>query len=212
MNSVIMIDIETTGVDKQKDDILQVGMVKCKVMENGHLTSNGETFCETIHSKRTPSDYFAKKYMSGLYERCNSTNTSYDYKYVSSLMKEFIHSDGEEPKFFIGLNASGFDLPFCFEKGLLTPSSYVDTDDGQKIVGDVHYRVDEMTGLRLACEKVTGLSWKTIGSLADDISGFIQDENKDHDALYDCHKQIKFHNALIDILKSGINISKLRSF
>lgn len=205
-----MIDIETTGVDKKKDSILEIGVVQIQRNKKGFWELTGKPdFHSLVYYPGKPKTDFAKKHMVDLYKKCNDTKVPWKTS-VTRALKLWLH--GEEaklkhrkPKCFMGWNASNFDLEFLFAEGFLTPSSYAKIKGKEELVGDAHYRVYEQTGaIEYLCDK-TGLSRKSIMSMCDD---FISEkphwyiptpEGKLHDALYDCYSQINMMNALIHI-------------
>lgn len=215
MENHIMIDIETTGVDKSKDAILEIGAVRINLCDDGYWRpcqvmnwetrgTNHDFFHMTLHYSGHPMDNFAKTHMSDIYALCNSTDPCEDYKRAAIRFKHWLHCKDSKPKFFMGWNASNFDVPFLFEKGIATPSYYVDTKEGQELRGDVHYRIYEQTGaLHLACN-ATGLDRKQVQKIAEvsDPTGLKLPEGKEHNALYDCYWQIKMMNGLIWMMKN----------
>lgn len=211
-----MIDIETTGTDKILDDILEVGVVET-VMEAGFIVPTGKIFHSLLHNKREPQTEFAKKYMAPLYKRCNEVSEDRTCELVSQELRTWLHGEtfmrDEEityalpkPKKWIGHNASGFDLPFMFEKNILQPSYHKRVAEGkEELFGDVHYRIYEQAGaLQLAID-VTGLDRKTVHALAMDLAPniFKMPEGEDHDAIYDCFKQINALNGYIALMRKG---------
>lgn len=213
-----MIDIETTGVDQKTDDILEIGIVEIEtgftVAANGtfwHPT--GRVFHEVLYSDRKPESEFAKKHMKALYDRCNNTPGKH-FLQLANEIRCFVHNlpsiDLEnidlEPKYFMGWNASNFDMPFMFLKGLLIPSYYQQVNGKDKLLGDAHYRVYEQTGSVQLIADMTGLDRKTIEALAMDLNptGLKLPDGKEHDAIYDCYKQIIMQNGLIKIGRMNI--------
>ncbi len=212
-----MIDIETTGVNQETDEILEIGIVEIEnvSMTNGaywYLT--GRQFHKVLHSNRQPESEFAKKHMTALYELCNDTPESENYEKARREIFQFIHpndwndefKEHSEPKLFMGWNASNFDMPFMFNKGLLRPSYYTQVNGKETLCGDVHYRIYEQTGSVQLLSDVTGLDRKTIEVLAMDLNptNIKLPEGKEHDALYDCYKQIIMQNGLIKIGRMNI--------
>ncbi len=215
-----MVDIETTGVNRDSDKILQIGMVEIEHKEDGYWHPiQGRELDFTLHYPGQPANEFAKKHMSKLYEKCNKVLPDVGYNWASCEIREFIHklnrgtgnmpsTEKQDPKFFMGWNASNFDLPFLFDAKILTPSYYEsDPVTGKETLrGDAHYRIYEQTGsVQLVCD-ATGLDRKTIETLAMDLNptGIVLPKGKEHDALYDCYKQIIMQNGLIKISRMGI--------
>jgi DNA polymerase III epsilon subunit-like protein len=208
-----MIDIETTGVERGKDKILQVGAVEIE-LRSGFWYPTGREFERTLHYAGQPENEFAKKHMSALYAKCNAMHpAAANYEVVGKELRRFIHTEGSqylsdfpEPKFFIGWNASNFDMPFLFDAGMLTPSYYKAFDGKERLCGDAHYRIYEQTGSVQLISDMTGLDRKTIETLAMDLNPTNTElpKGKEHDALYDCYKQIILQNGLIKIGRMGI--------
>jgi hypothetical protein len=207
MEKHFMIDIETTGVDQETDDILQVALVEIEYKyPYWHLT--GRSYQSLIHSKRQPESDFAKKHMADLYKACNEAPEELNLNFVSEEIYRFIHLGDKtmSPKFFMGWNASNFDMPFMFKRGLLTPSFYKRVDGKEVLMGDAHYRIYEQTGALNIIQNITGLKNDTIKKLAEDLNPtkIVLPKGKSHDALYDCYWQIIMMNGLIEIGRKGI--------
>lgn len=205
-----MIDIETTGVNQETDDILEIAMVRIE-FGGDYWHRTGDQFSMRLHSKRQPESDFAKKHMKDLYAACNALPETENLEKAADVVRQFIHNGPwgthMEPKFFMGWNASNFDMPFMFKKGLLTPSFYAEGYDGkEKLYGDAHYRIYEQTGsVQVLCD-ITGLDRKSIEVVAMDLNptSIELPKGKEHDALYDCYKQIIMQNGLIKIARMGI--------
>lgn len=212
MEKHYMIDIETTGVDKLKDSILEIGVVEIDRAQDDpywHLT--GRVFHKILHYSGEPESVFAKKHMADLYKKCNEVQTHIDYANACTDLTLFIHegSDFGDPKFFMGWNASNFDIPFLFAKKILGPSYYEKiSETKEKLRGDVHYRIYEQTGALNYVLNMTGLNKKAIMALAStlDPTGITLPEGKYHDALYDCYSQIVMMNGLIAIGRHGFKV------
>jgi DNA polymerase III epsilon subunit-like protein len=219
MEKHFMIDIETTGTDKIKDSILEVAMLELEY-KYPYWYPTGRTYQSLVHYPGQPETPFAKQHMVDLYGRCNNTSPAVNLELVSKEMREFLHHkeaatapsgwkiipEDVKPKFFIGWNASGFDLPFVAAKGLLIPSFYQIVGNKEEIRGDIHYRVYEQTGaLNVICN-ITGLDRKTIQILATDLNptDIKLPPGKAHDALHDCYSQLIMINGLIEIGRKGI--------
>lgn len=217
MNEVVyMIDIETTGVNKETDDILEIGIVPISFIE-GFWKISGDYFHRIIHSKRSPENKFAIDHMSELYKKCNNQSESQSYQRTATELQYYLHPELDDldkhasPKLFMGWNASNFDLEFMFKKELLTPSYYYMKGDKEVLGGDVHYRVYEQTGaLQLVCD-VTGLNRKLAQDLSDQMipqkHRLELPQGKQHDAIYDCYSQINMMNGMISLMRSGFKIS-----
>ena len=221
MKKHFMIDIETTGTNKETDDVLEIGIVPIELNDEGYWCPQwvdndngfGKVFEELhliLHSKRQPGNLFAKEHMSELYKKCNYTSSLFTYEWAAQHIRQFIHGTIEqpnEPKFFMGWNASNFDIEFLIQKGILLPSTYVEVDGEDTLQGDAHYRIYEQTGALNLLLNSTGFSKKTLFALGNDlIPDHIECElpkGKQHDALYDCYNQINMMNGMIALAKRG---------
>lgn len=222
MKTHYMIDIETTGTNKETDDVLEIGIVPITLNNEGYWETGlkgpsrrGDTYKRnelhlTLYSCRQPDNLFAKEQMSELYKKCNEQHTSHNRKWAGNQIREFIHPNKEAyPRFFMGWNASNFDCEFLIQKGILEPSKYVEVDGKDTLQGDIHYRIYEQTGALNLMLNATGFSKDTIFALGMDlIPEHIKcdlPEGKQHDALYDCYWQINMMNGLIALAKKGWN-------
>ena len=217
-----MIDIETTGTNKDTDDVLEIGIVPITLDDDGFWETGIRDYNNevvpwdihlTLHSKRQPTNIFAIEHMGKLYKKCNEQPESQDYSWATDKIRNFIHAEGavipypHRPKFFMGWNASNFDCEFLIQKGILEGSKYVEIDGKEVLTGDIHYRIYEQTGALNLLLNSTGLSKKSLFALGGDlIPEHIKCElplGKKHDALYDCYEQINTMNGMIAIAKKG---------
>jgi DNA polymerase III epsilon subunit-like protein len=214
-----MIDIETTGTNINTDQILEIGIVEIGYYSDagGYWLPTGRQYHEVLHTDRKPTSEFAKKHMQGLYEKCNNTPKKDKFE-ISTDIRKFIHNTDDvvsfieggthkqRPKFFMGWNASTFDMPFMFKNNLLVPSFYSEVNGKEELLGDAHYRVYEQSGSLQILADMTGLDRKTLVVLAMDLNptNIKLPEGKEHDAMYDCYKQIILQNGLIKIGRMGI--------
>lgn len=205
MNNHFMIDIETSGTNKDRDEILEVGVVEIQFIDD-FWSPTGRVFHMALHYPGSPSDSFAVEHLSELYKKCNQLPKSENYEKLSKDLRAFLETSSPDsgPALFIGLNASGFDLDFLFKKKVLTPSFYVETESGQEMRGDAHYRVYEQTGAINILRNIFQLSkedlLKRIGEI--DYPEICLPRGKDHDAIYDSYRQINQINGLIALGRS----------
>lgn len=202
-----MIDIESTGVNQQSDEILEIALVQIEYKYPFWIPT-GKFYHRVLHYAGQPVTPFAKQHMKELYKKCNDTDPQFNYELVGKEIRAFLHGTTELqlPKLFMGWNASNFDVPFMFTKGLLTPSFYVEIDGKEELRGDVHYRIYEQTGSLQVISDMSGLDRKTLELLAKDVNPVPIElpKGKSHDALYDCYSQINMQNGLIQIGRLGI--------
>ncbi len=108
---LIWIDLETTGLDPEKDQILEVGCV---------LTRADLTEIDRWSSPVRPSDPFvtnrfvaAMHAANGLWQAVGDTETSYDLHTADCLLSEFLQKHGIQPgKGLIAGSTPQFDKAF----------------------------------------------------------------------------------------------------
>lgn len=215
---LFMIDIESTGVDQDNDDIIEIGIVQMMKGQDGFYFPERERhppqtreyhkfhdfdFHTFVHTGKEPQSKFAKEHMVDVYKKANATPAE-STESIHGRVKEWLLSKGSEGAkntYFCGWNASTFDLSFMVKKGYLQPSGY-DKDDN--LIGDFHYRPYEISGaIELACD-VLGYSREVVLGMAKETKKKPEielPEGKDHDALYDCYTQIDMLNGLIAITR-----------
>lgn len=208
MEKHFMIDIEATGIDPRKEDLLSVGILECVWDgEWWHPERSREWLCRT---ERQPESSFAKEHMAALYARCQVTAPWPEGELRKSILL-FLRecgTTGAEDTYFMGWNASNFDLPFLVSKGALVPSSYEPGPDGKdRMVGDFHYRVYEIGGALSLAQNVIGSDDRnaTTDLAEHDDAGPAFDVppgSKAHDALYDCYRQLRILNGLISMARA----------
>ncbi len=204
MNKLIMVDIETTGIDPKKEDLLQVGLLQMSFVDGYWV--GGTRLSIQVHSDRQPTTVFAKEHMVDLYKLSNEA-PYISAKEIREQIIEFAKSfDMRPPNIkFAGWNAGIFDVPFLVEKGILEPSVYEQRDGKEIRVGDFHYRIYDITG---ALEFVKNI-YQT--ESLDDIKAKFDvltdrrhaalPEGKKHDALYDCVNQMNTLNDLLGLMR-----------
>lgn len=203
MEKHIMLDIESTGIDPDKEDLLQIGALEVEF--KGGFWLPGRSHEMTMHSGAQPTSSFAKEHMVDLYRRCNAIPPC-SSEFARDALLLFIQDCGVTPPdvYFMGWNASNFDIPFLVHKGILRPSSYVPGPDGKDVrVGDFHYRVYEIGGSVSLAQNVLGFSDRTaLLDAAKAAYPMALPEGKQHDALYDCYSQLQLLNGLITLCRA----------
>ena len=196
-----MIDIEATGVDQEKDVILEIGILETRF--DGRFWQPGREFHKILHYAGEPESEFAKTHMVELYKRCNDaphTTIASTREEMLAFFKECGHTG--HGVVFMGWNSMNFDVPFLNKVGYLKAPGY-ETVNGEDIrVGDHHYRQYEMSGVIQFVQDVLGRDRDTVLKEAEETDHTITlPEGKEHDALYDCYKQLKLVNGLISLTR-----------
>lgn len=203
MEKHFMIDIESTGVNPETDDLLQIGVLECTF--DGKFWVPGRTLEIIQHTDRKPESSFAKEHMAELYEVCNRA-PKWEPENIRWMLLKFFRDCGAEPPdvYFMGWNASNFDIPFLIHKKCLQPSYYEIGPDGKDLrKGDFHYRIYELGG---AIALISNVYPKVLrqdlikDAKSRDIGQYPAD-GKAHDAIFDCYSQLRILNGLIILAK-----------
>lgn len=107
---VYFFNLETTGLDKEKDEIVQIGIVKCEILDHSFVpTDRFSTFVK-------PSCGIAEKAsaISGI-----TDETVKDAPCISEAMKAAIQFTGTNP-ILAGYNCRSFSVPFLKAAGFMT--------------------------------------------------------------------------------------------
>lgn len=201
MEKHFMLDIETTGIDPAKEDLLQIGILECDFTKEGYWQP-GRSFELLQGSGRQPENEFAKKFMAPLYKRCNQAPYQIPADIRYQIKKFFNECGAIAPNVYLmGWNASNFDIPFLCHHGILKPNYYETSYDGKDIMrGDFHYRVYEIGGSVSLAQNVMQkqdrkLFLEEVQSLPQRFA--LPAQREQHDALFDCYKQLHLLNGLI---------------
>lgn len=196
MKRQFMLDIETTGVDPQSDEVLQIAIVEMNLEGKQWVAGRKWNFFQ--HTDREPTTGFAKTHMQELFAKCKAQPFVPVPEVRERIMRFFAECGAHPPNIFIaGWNVGIFDLPFLSHHGYLKPARY---EDG-KLVGDCHYRVYELSG---ALQIVANLRGKVeINPLINEALRLFPppETGSRHDALFDCERQIQMLNGLLEIAR-----------
>lgn len=195
-----MIDVESTNVDFEVDDILEIGIVEMDFVHG--YWKPGREFHTFVHTDMSPRTEFAKREMVEVFKQAQATPLR-KHEDIRSDIVSWFRSCGVKGHqvLFCGWNASNFDVPFMQAKGYLKKPGY-ETIDGKDVkVGDHHYRIYEMGGaIQLACD----ILQRPYDSFKEEIKTAYpmpMPDGKQHDAIYDCHMQIAMLNGLIKVMR-----------
>lgn len=200
MEKHFMIDIETTGIDPAKEDLLQVGVLEMDYREGYWWPGLSLEIIQ--HSGRQPTTAFAKKHMAPLYAKCNDAPYQSPERIREQILAFFRECGANPPEVYLmGWNASNFDVPFLMHHRVLVQSTYQQNADGTETrVGDFHYRVYELGGAVSLAQNILGYGNDREGLLKVAKEAMTETHlpiGKEHDALYDCYSQTRLLNGLI---------------
>lgn len=209
-DKAFMLDIETTGIFPETEDLLQVAALE--VVYDGRFWQPGRFTEILMPSSREPQSEFAKKHMAELYRKANELHRAgarFDPIMYRKDLLSFFESCGVtgQKVVIMGKNASNFDLPFLnHHKVLEAPGKKTGPDGKDYEVGDYSYRIDDMTGRIYHAMDVTGIrDRRALENAAVSIYSGVElpKDRKAHDGLYDCYHQLKMTNGLI-LLTRGL--------
>lgn len=194
-NKQFMLDIETTGVDPLKEEVMQIAIIEM-TYEQG-LWQKGKIFNFYQHTDRKPESKFHKDHMMEIFAKCNAAPYVEPEK-VREQIIQFCESCGVKSPgiYFCGWNAGIFDLPFLAHHKYLFPARY----EGDRLVGDCHYRVYEISGALQFVANVRGGN-ETNPLIKEALKNAPKLVGSRHDALFDCERQLSILNGLIQLMR-----------
>lgn len=198
MSKMFMVDIETTGVDPRKDEVLQIAILELTKVDG--YWKPGRLYERLLGTDKTPSYKFAIEQMADLYAACNKLPKANPTEVRNEIKAFLVECGAPNMAVATGKNAAGFDLPFLFNNGYAL-SNYRDpiTD---KPVGDFHYRTYEMAGAIFFVQDFLRISGRDVLetmaiAVYTDIE--VPQGRKFHDAVGDCYYQTRMLNGLIKL-------------
>ena len=89
-------------------------------------------------------------------------------------------------------------MPFLARDGYLEVARYETVDGKSALVGDFHYRIYDIGSVLQFVRDQVGVQRNVMTDIAEKLYPELPfPEGQDHDALYDCYKQIRILNGLI---------------
>lgn len=203
---MFMLDIETTGTNKETDDVLEVAAVHMR-MDNGFLVPT-DTFVQAFPSCKEPSDW-AKQHPAQLklYDVSRNLHQSTPKELLDpfvmacdarfAITEFFKKCEPKEKPVIFGLNVANFDLSFLLKKSFLKEEDY-------------SYRIFDVT-------PVIEFVMLTFNKRKEDRNPLIEKAfeagylpsgmptGSQHGGLWDCHRQIKMLNGFMQMARSGFS-------
>jgi hypothetical protein len=201
MEKHFMIDIETTGIDPAKEDLLQVAVLELDYVDGYWRPGRNIEFEQ--RTERQPVTAFARKHMGALYAKCNHAEGRTPEDMRQTLLAFFRECGASPPEVYLmGWNASNFDTPFLMAKGVLVQSTYEQQADGtEKRVGDFHYRIYELGGALSVAAQALGEDRSDFSKVCKAAYPMDLPTGKEHDALHDCYTQTQILNGMLKLLR-----------
>lgn len=195
MPKYIMADIETSGLDKNTCEILQIGLLELRLDGMGFFTP-GRSYEKVLHFDQPVTDPWILKTHANLLTKCKTAEYQSPTEVRAEIVRFFQQCYGSDNVYLMGLNAATFDYPWLLAKGYLKEK-------------DVHYRIFELSGAYGLAQTVMNLD----GDSARDRKTFFERANSScewielpkgvaaHDAMYDNYAQLKTLNGIIKQLR-----------
>jgi DNA polymerase III epsilon subunit-like protein len=182
-----MLDTETLGLDPQNDDIIQIGILECIKNSKG-LFIPARSFNKILFTDQEPSD-FIKNMHKELLPKSRATEYEPPVVIRAQILNFFKQCGVTDKAEIVGLNVMSFDLPFMLNKGYLTADDY-------------NFRVFELRGAYKIAEEILGVDSKGLFKLAHSAADWYDmPTGSKHEAIFDCHQQLRTLNGIIPLLK-----------
>lgn len=179
----MMLDIETTGIDFNKNQVLQICFLELfKNKSNQYVP--GRMFNRLLNYDGYSAEEWARKNNADLLDKCSKVPYQAPVVVKCEILNFFnqCNKGSDEKPGIMGLNVGSFDLPFLKHHGFLGPEDY-------------HYRVYELRGAyNLATDVLGPAALKDIGNACAWLDLPV---GKAHDGMWDCYNQLKTLNGII---------------
>ena len=215
MKQAFMLDIETTGLDKKSDDVLEVAILNCKWVDDYYVPSEKTDIF--LPNSRIPANDFAKEKMSWLYDYCNSLTGDIPSAVPTATRAKIVDffsycgAASRMDRVIQGWNVVNFDLKFLMGKGFLDEMDFsyrtyemagliMGVMDGMKMSGENPTRSHV---LKYICEQdPTGIVLPTAKDLPSNLKS--PPDNLEHWGMYDCYSQLKCLNGCLYLMRKGL--------
>jgi oligoribonuclease (3'-5' exoribonuclease) len=178
--ALIMIDLEMTGVIPDRDDILQIAMLKLTLKGNQYEVS-GEPLEIFVHSDKKPSNDFHRKFLMRVFAKSNESEV--DAPAAKQMISKWL---GDlEGKVVPTGDAIQCDLAFLYAKGVITRGDIVNDEN---VPGTFNHEIFDLNALKC-------VSRQKLGAKED-----LDLEEGIHDAMVDCRNQLVELNSYLSTL------------
>lgn len=205
--TLVMTDLETTGINPKITEILEVAAVEVEF--NGIKMIPKSHFHEYIQTdtKANKDNPFVMKYQAELYKKCNELPKEKNLENCKMGFKNYLQKvyPNQNPKEmntlpqFCGQNFSIFDAPYLLEYGFIQGTII---DKLNNMTSNFNYRSVELQAYSIPLSVALGYKSTTeFMKYAASLDTETQlPEGSAHTALYDCYNQIKFFNGVMKLI------------
>lgn len=189
---IVMCDLEMTGVNCFRDEILQIAMVKCELdKKTVQYKPVGEVFNIHLHSSLSPTKPFHHEHLTEAYKKSNASNIG--LLDARRMVRAFLAEDG-----WLGLPISGdcvtTDLMFLVQNKIVDLGDYDEKDN--HLEGTFDYRILDINPIGRHMRSLGCRPFHEVQSA----------KLKAHDALNDCFNQIEELNYYLKWSKYKLEI------
>lgn len=182
--NIVMLDLEMNGVVPERDEILQIAMVKLVLkFQDGipQYEALGDPLNIFVHTDSQPSNGFHQKYLVDIFAQANVSqiNPEAANKIVNDWLGDW------RGKAIPAGDAVNNDLGFLYNKGVIDRGDIV---DDKPVPGSFHYEIYDINFPKDICRTIVGE--REVLDLEDGI----------HNALVDCRNQTKELNHYLKVL------------
>lgn len=184
-----MLDIETTGIDKSKGDILEIGILEVNLNKDGYF-SPARSFNKLLHYDNPElDDNWILNTHAELLSLCKDVEYQSPTEVRAEILAFFRRCAGTDPIQLMGLNAVNFDIPWLRHHEYLKEN-------------DTHYRVFELSGSYMMAQTALFFDRNTFFKSANEAYDKLKlPDGQAHRAMYDCYLQLKTLNGAIKLLR-----------
>lgn len=182
---LIMLDLEMSGVIPERDDILQIAMIRLDLSkEDGvfQYKSVGEPLEIFLHSDKKPKGSFHEKYLKDIFAKANESTATPDE--AKKMIEDWL-GDLKGVVTPCG-DAVHTDMSFLYAKGCIDRGDIV---DDKQVPGTFHFEMFDLNSLKSVAREKNGSKENGL-DLEDGI----------HNALVDCRNQTKELNWDLKVL------------
>jgi len=181
-SKLVMVDLEMTGVVPERDEIIQIAMIKL-VLQGNQYVEEGEPLEIFPHTNEEPSNDFHRKFLMDIFAKARESTI--EIADCGPLIEDWL-GDWKGKAMPVG-DCVPQDMMFLYANGILTRNDIV--NEGP-VPGTFHYEFFEIEPLKSLSRTKTGKKES------------LELDKGIHNALVDCRNQTIELNHYISVLLS----------